>query len=384
MAVDDVTDRAAIVATAAEFAQTEIAPLVAEYDRAETLPLHLVARMADLGLLGGVVPQEYGGMGLDYVTFAQITEEIARVCQAMATLVTMPSGIVGAVIQDYGTAEQRQRWLVPLAQGRMLGQAGVTEPRSGSDVAGMETTYRAVDGGFVLSGAKTWITGLDISDFLVTFATRDRALKHRGIAAFIVPLDAEGVRIRAFEDKLGIRPLMAGEVAFDDVFLPADALLGEEGEGFRVAMSAVERGRLYVGARAVGLAQGCLDDSVAYARDRRAFDRSIAEFQIVQSKVCDMAVGIETARLLVKSCAEAMQRGERARSLSSMAKMYASDVAARSAADAVQIHGANGVSPEYRVGRFYRDAKVLQIVEGSNDLHRALIGEMALGLRSAG
>jgi alkylation response protein AidB-like acyl-CoA dehydrogenase len=248
----------------------------------------------------------------------------------------------------------------------------------------METTYRAVDGGYVLSGVKTWITGLDISQFLVTFATRDRELRHRGVAAFIVPLDAEGVRVRTFKDKLGIRPLSAGEIVFDDVFLGADALLGEEGEGFRLAMSAVERGRLYVAARAVGLAQGCLDDSVAYARERRAFDRSIAEFQIVQSKVTDMAVGVATARLLVKSCAEAMQRGERARSLSSMAKMYATDIAARSAADAVQIHGANGVSPEYRVGRFYRDAKVMQIVEGSNDLHRALIGEIALGLRSAG
>jgi alkylation response protein AidB-like acyl-CoA dehydrogenase len=248
----------------------------------------------------------------------------------------------------------------------------------------MDTTYRADGDGFVVSGAKTWITGIDISDVFVTFATRDRSLGHRGISAFIIPRDAEGLRLREFPDKLGVRPLSAGEVALDDVRLGPEGLLGEEGEGFRIAMSAVERGRLLVGARAVGLAQGCLDDSAAYARERRAFDRPIAEFQIVQSKICDMAVGIETARLLVRSCAEAMERGERARSLSSMAKMYASDVAARCASDAVQIHGANGISPEYRVGRFYRDSKVLQIVEGSNDLHRALIGEIALGLRSPG
>jgi alkylation response protein AidB-like acyl-CoA dehydrogenase len=298
--------------------------------------------------------------------------------------VTVPSGIVGAAIQNYGTEEQKERWLMPLAAGRTFGMAALTEPRSGSDVAGTETTYRSVNGGYVLTGAKTWITGVDICDFFLTFGTRDRSLGRRGITAFLVPRDAKGLSVRTFDDKLGVRPLTAGELILDDVELDADAILGEEGQGFRVAMTAVERGRLFVGARAVGLAQSCLDDSIAYARRRRAFDRSIAEFQIVQSKICDMAVGIQTSRLLVTSCAKAMQRGERARSLSSMAKMYASDVAARSAADAVQIHGAYGVSPEFRVSRFYRDAKVLQIVEGSNDLHRALIGEMALGLRSSG
>lgn len=372
------------IATAIEFARTEIAPRVAQYDRDETLPRDLVDRMADLGLFGGVLPPQYGGLGLDYVTFVGVIEELSRYCQAMATLATMPSGIVGAVIHEHGTEEQKERWLVPLATGRAIGNAALTEPQSGSDVAGMQTTYRAVDGGYVLSGAKTWIQGAGDSDFYITFASRDLSLGRKGVSAFIVPSGTEGFRERPFEDKLGVRPLPAGELVLDDVHLGPDGLLGQEGEGFRIAMAAVERGRLYVGARGVGLAQGCLDDSVAYARERRAFGREIAEFQIVQSKICDMAVGVETARLLVRECAEAMQRGERARSLASMAKMYATDVAARSAADAVQIHGANGVSPAYRVGRFYRDAKVLQIVEGSNDLHRALIGEMALGLRSSG
>jgi hypothetical protein len=190
--------------------------------------------------------------------------------------------------------------------------------------------------------------------------------------------------LHPYKNKLGFRPLCTGELVLDDIRLNPDALLGTEGGGFAVAMTAVERGRLGVAARAVGVAQACLEDSKAYAREREAFGQVIAEFQIVQSKIADMAVGTTTARLLVRACAEALGRGERARELTSMAKMYASDVAARSAADAVQIHGAAGVSSDYRVGRLYRDAKVLQIVEGSNDLHRALIGEMQLGLRSDG
>ncbi|MGH2725913.1 MAG: acyl-CoA dehydrogenase family protein, partial [Actinomycetota bacterium] len=248
----------------------------------------------------------------------------------------------------------------------------------------METTYRREGDGFVLRGAKAWISNLDICSFVLTFATRDRTLKHKGITAFIVPRDTPGLGLHPYKDKLGFRPLSTGEVVLDDVRLPAEAVLGEEGEGFRVAMTAVERGRLGVAARSVGVAQSCLDDSIAYARGREAFDTTIAHFQLVQSKITDMAVGVETARLLTRACAEALERGERARLLTSMAKMYASDVALRAATDAVQIHGAYGVSPEFRVGRFFRDAKVMQIVEGSNDLHRALIGEMVLGLRSSG
>ena len=209
-------------------------------------------------------------------------------------------------------------------------------------------------------------------------------MRHRGITAFIIPRDTPGLILNPYKNKLGFRPLCTGEVVLDNVRLGPDALLGDEGEGFSVAMTAVERGRLGVAARSVGVAQACLEDSVAYARDRTAFGRTIAEFQLVQSKITEMSVGATTARLLSVACAEALGRGERARVLTSMAKMYASDVAARSASDAVLIHGAAGVSPEYRVGRMYRDAKVLQIVEGSNDLHRSLIGEIELGLRRNG
>jgi alkylation response protein AidB-like acyl-CoA dehydrogenase len=371
----------ALVQSVGTFARKEIAPRVAQYDRDEELPRDLLDRMAELGFFGGVIPVEDGGLGLDFVTYAQLIEEISKVCHVMGTLVSMPSGLVGASIQRYGTDEQRARWLRPLAAGEIFGAAGVTEPGSGSDVAGMTTTYRRDGDDFIINGAKAWISGLNIASFVLTFATSDRRLRHRGVSAFLIPSDTPGLGLHPYKDKLGFRPLSTGDVVLDDVRVPADALLGEEGEGFRVAMTAVERGRLGVAARSVGVATACLRDSIAYATERRAFNKRIAEFQIVQSKITEMATGALTARLLVKHCAEAMQEGRRARELTSMAKMYASDVAMRSATDAFQIHGAAGVSPDHRIGRLFRDAKVLQIVEGSNDLHRALIGELELGLR---
>jgi alkylation response protein AidB-like acyl-CoA dehydrogenase len=377
------TDADALVKLVGDFARTEIAPRVAAYDAAEELPRDLLDGMAELGFFGGVLPEEYGGSGLDYMTFARVVEEISVTCNAMGCLISMPSGLVGGSIAEFGTEEQKQRWLVPLAQGQIFGSAGVTEPRSGSDVAGMTTTYKRDGDGFVISGAKAWITNIDIASFFLTFASVDRSLGRRGIAAFLIPRDTPGLRVSPYKNKLGFRPLCSGDLVLDDVRVGPEALVGNEGDGFRVAMNAVERGRLGVASRAVGLARACLEETKSYATVREAFGHAIGDFQIVQSKVTDMVVGLTTARLLVESAAEALQRGERARQLTSMAKMYASDVAFKSAADAVQVHGAYGVSPEYVVGRLFRDAKVLQIVEGSNDLHRALIAEIELGTRKA-
>ena len=377
------TEGDALVALVAEFAKAEIAPRVAEYDAAEELPRDLLAKMAELGLFGGVLDPEYGGLGLDMVTYARVVEEISKTCNVMGCLISMPSGLVGGSIARFGTPEQKRRWLEPLARGEFFGAAGVTEPRSGSDVAGMTTHYVKDGDDFVINGAKAWITNIDIAEFFVTFATSDRSLKHRGVTAFIIPRDTPGIHVSPYKNKLGFRPLCTGDLVLEDVRVGPEAVLGDEGGGFPAAMTAVERGRLGVAARAVGVAQACLDDARSFARTREAFGQEIANLQIVQSKITDMAVGVQTARLLVRSTAEAMQRGERARQLTSMAKMYASDVAFRSAADSLQIHGASGVSPEYRIGRLFRDAKVLQIVEGSNDLHRALIAEMELGLRKS-
>ncbi len=259
----------------------------------------------------------------------------------MGCLISMPSGLVGASIERFGTAEQKARWLVPLAQGLHFGGAGVTEPRSGSDVAGMTTTYRRDGDDFVINGAKAWITNVDIAEFFVTFASMDRSLRHRGITAFIVPRDTPGLSVAPYHNKLGFRPLCSGDLVLEDVRVGPEALLGDEGDGFPVAMTAVERGRLGVAARALGVAEACLEEARAFAQVREAFGQIIADFQIVQSKITDMVVGVETTRLLVRETAEALQRGERARKLTSMAKMYASDVAFRSAADAMQLHGAS-------------------------------------------
>jgi alkylation response protein AidB-like acyl-CoA dehydrogenase len=377
-------DREAFLSMAEEFMGREVAPRVADYDLDEKIPRDILDKMAGLGFFGGVLPEELGGLGLDFVTFADLIEKVSHTCHILGTFVSMPSGLVGASLEAFGTTEQKERWLRPLAEGKMFGGAGVTEPRSGSDVAGMTTTYRRDGDSFIINGSKAWISNLDYADFIVTFASFDRTLRHRGVSAFIIPRDTPGMTFHPYKDKLGFRPITTGEVALQDVRVGPEALLGQEGDGFPAAMTAVERGRLGVAARSVGVAQACLDDAVAYAKEREAFGRNIADFQIVQSKITDMVVGVETARLLVRETARAMDEGRRARRLTSMAKMYASDVAQRSATDAMQIFGAAGVSPEHRVGRFYRDSKILQIVEGSNDVHRSLIGEIALGLRSDG
>jgi hypothetical protein len=373
--------RRALVEAVGAFAVAEVAPRVAEYDREERLPRDLLARMAELGFFGGVIPVELGGLGVDHVTFAAMIEEMSKTCHILGILMSMPSGLVGASLLRYGTADQKARWLRPLATGEIFGGAAVTEPRSGSDVAGMTTTYRKDGADFILNGAKSWISNIDIASFLLTFATRDRSLGHRGVTAFLVPRETPGLTLHPYKDKLGFRPICTGEVVFDDVKVSSEGVVGEEGEGFKVAMTAVERGRLGVAARSVGVAQACLDDAVAYAKDRIVFSRPISEFQIVQSHVAEMVIGVRTARLLVGECADLLDRDLPSRQATSMAKMYASDVAQRSAERAMQIYGAAGVSPEHRVARMYRDSKVLQIVEGSNDLHRSIIGEFELGLR---
>jgi alkylation response protein AidB-like acyl-CoA dehydrogenase len=374
-------EREALLATVRRFAREEVGPTVAANDRAEHIPRDLLAATAELGVFGGVVPEEWGGAGMDHVTYAEVIEEFARVDHALACLVSMPSALVGGGLLAFGSDDQKRRWLVPLAQGQLFGAAGVTEPQSGSNVAGMETTYTRDGDGFVLRGAKTWISNLDHASFFVTFATRDRAERHRGISAFVVPADTPGLSVHPFRDKLGFRPLCSGEVVLDDVRVGSEALLGREGRGFAVAMTQVERGRLGVASRAVGLAQMCLDDSIDYANQRVVFDRPIGDFQLTQRKIATMATEVAAARGLVQRCAEAMDRGERARVEASMAKMYASEVAQRTATEAVQIHGAYGASEESRVGRAYRDAKIFQIVEGTNDIHQLLIGEYTLGIR---
>lgn len=367
-----------------EFAQREIAPYVAEYDSAERFPREILEKTAKLGWIGAVLPPEHEGAGLDWVSFAMLIEEISRVCHIVGLALSMPSGLVGAGILRYGTEEQKQRYVVPLVRGESFAGAGVTEPGSGTDVASMATSYVREGDTFVLNGAKAWISMLDVGDWFITFATRDKSLGRKGVSAFIVPRESTGLTLRPYKDKLGFRPLATGDLVLENVPVPAENLVGEEGQGYDVAMAAVETGRLSVAARAVGLAQACLDASTSYARTRIVMDQEIGRFQLVQSMITDMTIGVESARyFLYRLAANKDAGGMRPRRDASLAKMHASDVAMMAATNAVQIHGAYGVSSEYPVGRYFRDAKVFQIVEGTNQLHRAMIAEYALGYRSA-
>ncbi|QTI69928.1 acyl-CoA dehydrogenase family protein [Gordonia polyisoprenivorans] len=378
-----IEDRQALVSLVRDFAQREVAPRVREYDLAEQLPRDILDNMGRLGLMGGTVPEEWGGAGLDHVTYTAIIEEISRVDHCLGVIMSMPSALVGCGLQMFGTDDQKKQWLTPLARGEMFGGAGVTEPQSGSDVAGMQTTYKRDGDDFIINGAKTWISNLDLASFFVTFASSDTSKRHGGITAFVIPKDTPGLSVHPFKNKLGFRPICSGELVLDNVRVGPEALLGEEGHGFDVAMTAVERGRLGVAARSVGAAQLCLDASVEYANERSVGGNPIGTYQQIQQKIADMATGIQAARLLVEDCARTLDSGDRGRVQTSMAKMYAADVFQRVATEAVQIHGAYGVSDEFPVARAYRDSKVFQIVEGTNEIHHVLIAREMLSGRGA-
>jgi glutaryl-CoA dehydrogenase (non-decarboxylating) len=348
----------------------------------ERFPRDLVREAGRLDLLGGVVPKRFGGMGLSYSQYAAIVTEMARVDQVMALAMTLPSGLGGAGILMHGSEEQCERLLPALCRGETIAAVGVTEPGSGTDVAGMRTTCRREGGEYVINGQKTWISQIGHCDWLLTFASLDREAGRNGICAFVIPADTPGLAMAPFKNKLGFRAISTGEVFLEDVRVPAENRIGEEGKGFGVAMAAVETGRLGVAARSLGIALDCLDRSVDYARERHVGGSPISRFQQVQSMITDMVVGTEGASAMIERLAKLRDEGQRARREASLAKMHASDVAMTCATHAVQIHGAYGTHEDYHVERHFRDAKVFQIVEGTNQLHRNMIAEYALGIRT--
>jgi alkylation response protein AidB-like acyl-CoA dehydrogenase len=368
--------------TAREFAEREVAPFVAEYDYEERFPAAIARKAAELGFMGGVVPAEYGGSDLDFVSFTIILEEISRVCHAIACALSFPSGLCGAGILQFGTEEQKHKYLAPLAKGEIFGATGVTEPHSGTDVSAMQTLAVKDGDGYVLNGSKAWISFLDVCDFVLTFATTDRANPRKNISAFIIERGTPGMKLKPYKNKLGFRPLSSGDVFLEDCRVPACNRVGAEGEGLKVAMCAVENGRLGVAARALGLAQACYDASVNYARERIVFNHPIGKFQLVQSMITDMSVGIEGARAATYKLGWMKDHGMAGtRAQASLAKMMASDAALMASTHAVQIHGAYGCLGESPVSRYFRDAKIFQIVEGQNQLHRSMVAEFALGYR---
>ena len=374
-------EQRAIRDMAARFARQEIAPHVRDYDREERFPLEIYAKMGPLGLTGGIIPEAYGGVGMEYTTYALVVMELARHCQALAGAATWASGIIGASLLRYGSEALKRKYLLPLAQGQGPAAVALTETHTGSDVASMRLKVTRKDGGYVLNGTKTWVSMIRSCQWILAFGTLDPARGHKGICAFVVEPEWPGVTARPFKHKVGFRPMETGELVFEDVGVPAENLVGTEGDGFRVAMCAVENGRLGVAARCCGMLRACLEESLAYIPTRETFGVPIGQRQLIQTKVTDMVVWHETATLLLLKLAALKDKGERARVEASMAKLYASDMLMRAAEHAMQIHGAYACSEDYPVGRVWRDAKFMQVIEGTSEIHRWLIAEYALGYR---
>jgi glutaryl-CoA dehydrogenase (non-decarboxylating) len=374
-------EQTAILDMTRRFAQERIRPRVREYDREERFPLDLYAEMAALGLTGGVIPEQYGGAGMDHQTYALMIMELAEACQAMAGAASWASGVGGVSVLGFGTEEQKQKYLVPLAKGEGPVAFALTETHTGSDVASMKARAARDGDDYILNGTKVWISMIGSCKWILTFATLDSGAGRKGITAFLLEPDWPGITRTPFKNKVGFRPMETGELVLQDVRVPAKNRLGAEGEGFKIAMSSVENGRLGVAARCVGMMKACLELASNYAQTRTTFGEALGRRQLVQSKITDMKVAYETARLLVLQTAWQKDQGDRARVNASMAKMYASDALMRVAEDAMQIHGAYGCSDEYEIGRYWRDAKFMQTIEGSNEIHRTLIAEYVLGYR---
>ncbi len=366
-----------------KFAQKEIAPHVLDYNREGRFPLEIVAKMKDMGLIGGVIPTEYGGAGIDHVSWVITIEEVARVCSSLAVVVGGPSSLIGQGILKYGTEQQKQKYLATMARGETMGAAGITEPNTGTDVANIQTTAVRKGDEYILNGSKMFITNADMCDWAIVFASMDRTLKHKGLSAFIVERGMPGFSSRSIEGKLAWQPLNLGELVFEDCRVPRENLVGEEMKGFKIAMSCLDMGRIFVAARALGLTQACLDASVKYAQERSVFGQPIASYQLIQKMIADMSVGAEVGRLLLYQVARLRDKGiQRTSKYSSMAKLFNTEVAIKSATDAVQLHGAYGFTTEYHVERYFREAKGLQIVEGTTQIHTILQAAYALGVRS--
>ncbi|MBK7472266.1 MAG: acyl-CoA dehydrogenase family protein [Betaproteobacteria bacterium] len=377
------SEQQALLDMAADFAKNEIAPHVEQFERDERFPRELAARMGELGLLGGTIPEEYGGLGLDHVTLSLLLEEIAYVDITAAVIAGWPSCSLGRPILLYGSDEQKERYLTPLCQGRIFGAHAVTEPHSGTDIVRrLETTVRKDGDHYVLNGTKTWISNAGNADFFLTYGTLDKSLGMRGICAFIVDAGTPGLAITPIKNKTGSRGQDTAQLFFEDLRVPAGNRLLPEGQGYKSLMCGTEIGRLACSARATGQIRACLDAAVGYAQQREVFGQPIGRYELVQAKIANMRVGLETSRLLVRRLAWLLDQGaERAQKEASIAKLHTTDTLMQCAQDAYQIHGAYGVAEEYKVGRYFRDAKVMQIYDGANEMHQQIIGEWELGYR---
>jgi butyryl-CoA dehydrogenase len=362
-----------------DFAQREIAPRAAEVDKSEEFPADNLRQMAELGLLGLPYPEEYGGGGGDYLSYAIAVEEIARACGSTALIYAAHVSLGCGPIYYFGTEAQKQKWLPHLCSGRGLGAFGLTEPEAGSD-AGATRTVATRDGDhYVLNGSKMWITSGAIADVIVATAKTDPTAGTQGISCFLVEKGTPGFIPGKNEPKMGLKGSVTSALAFENCRVPASNLLGQEGEGFRQMLITLDGGRISIGAMALGLAQAALDEASRYARERVQFGQPIARFQAIQWMIADMATEIDAARLLIYRAAARKDAGQRYTKEAAMAKLYASEVAERAAFKAVQIHGGYGYSREYPVERIYRDQRLCSIGEGTSEIQRLVIARQVLG-----
>jgi butyryl-CoA dehydrogenase len=368
--------------TARDFADREIVPRARDNDREERFDLELVTRLGGMGYLGAPVDERYGGRSLDYVSYGLIVEEIGRADSSARTVVSVQTSLVAGSIEQWGSEDQKQTLLPKLCSAEWLGCFGLTEPGTGSDAASVATRATKTDGGWSISGSKMFISLGSNARIALIFAQTDPEKRHRGISCFVVPTDTPGFSSQEIHGKLGLRASDTAELALDEVVVGDDALLGDLGDGFKIAMSALDRGRYSVAAGCVGIAQGCVNESINYAKERRQFERPIASFQLVQELIADMIVDAEAARLLVWRAGHLKDKGRPSTLETSIAKYYATEAAVRCANAAIQVHGGYGYIDEYPVERYMRDARVTTLYEGTSQIQKLIIGRHATGINA--
>jgi len=379
----ELTDEQRLVQeTARSFTDNEVVERARENDRNEHFDLELVGQIANQGYLGAIVPREYGGAGLDYLTYGLVVEEIGRGCSAMRTVISVQTSLVCSSILRWGTEEQKLHYLPKLCSGEWLGCFGLTEPDTGSDAANQRTRARRTDSGWVINGAKMFISLANHARVALIFAQTDPEKGHRGLACFLVDADQPGFQPQPIHHKMGLRGSDTGAISLDDCHAAGDAMLGEIGDGFKIAMTALDSGRYSVAAGCVGICQGCLEASVNYSKDRVQFGRPIASFQLVQEMITDIKLHTDAARMLVWRAATLKDTGKPNTTETSIAKLYATEAAVHCADTAIQVHGGSGYVDDYPVERYYRDVRVTTLYEGTSQIQKLIIGRALTGVNA--
>ncbi|MEU1126537.1 acyl-CoA dehydrogenase family protein [Streptomyces sp. NPDC005899] len=373
-------EQEAVRELAEDFVAREITPHVVAWDRAESVDKSIVKKLGALGFLGLTIPEEYGGSGGDHLAYCLVTEELGRGDSSVRGIVSVSLGLVAKTIASWGSEEQKRRWLPGLTAGEAVGCFGLTEPGTGSDAGNLSTRAVRDGGDYVINGSKMFITNGTWADVVLLFARTGDAPGHRGVSAFLVPADAPGLTRRTVHGKLGLRGQATAELVLEDVRVPASALMGPEGKGFSVAMSALAKGRMSVAAGCVGIAQAALDAAVRYAGEREQFGKSIASYQLVQELISDISVDVDAARMLTWRVADLVDRGRDFATAASTAKLFASEAAVRAANNALQVFGGYGYIDEYPVGKLVRDARVMTLYEGTSQIQKLIIGRALTGV----